>query len=364
MASLIGGSWESPTEVADRTYSSGKELKPEMRVTVNKWMKVGSVVGTAIVVAVVILVSQEAFRGSGPNRAAPVGRQHLQVHAKPQSQEVANIFVPKGGVDQAVAVDEAQQIANEHRELPESARGDLLSFIFAGKPEGLRDSEWQERVNVILNSLRDQQGGADSSQEGLTRLLEEMAASDPDPILQMYAMQHLSLWYPRIEDAEERMQVLDLLTQILGQKGERSRGSALQALSDIARNGAAQEVQQAMEVMAAGTLMEQAAAILGDRDEKVDVRICALQACVADGQKEVLISLRDIATNTEENTVLRKSALNGIGRLGTLGDLALLEIVRSEDVRCSVASEAAIKRLKIRHPAARLSRGDAGGNTF
>ena len=62
--------------------------------------------------------------------------------------------------------------------------------------------------------------------------------------------------------------------------------------------------------------------------------------------------------------MLRKAALNGTGRLGTLGDLALLEIVRSEDFQCAVASEAAIKHLKTRHPAARLSRADDGRKTF
>jgi hypothetical protein len=261
-----------------------------------------------------------------------------------------------GGEQNREAIDKAEQIANEHRELPDAARGDLLSFISDGKPKALLDSEWQERVNVILNSLRDQQTGADASHQGLTRLLVEMAAADGDAILRMYAMQHLGLWYPRIEDAAERAQVLELLAQILRMKGERSRGSALQALSDIARNGASEEVAQAL---AGSNLMEQSEAILTDRSEAADVRICALQACVAHGHKAALNPLREIATNAGENTVLRKAAIHGIGELGNIVDLELLELVRSEEVRCSVASAAAIMHLKNRLSARSLL--SAGG---
>lgn len=266
-----------------------------------------------------------------------------------------------GGEKNREAIDNAEQIANEHRELPDAARGDLLAFISAGKPKALLDSEWQERVNVILNSLRDQQTGAASRHQGLTRLLVEMAAADSDPILRMYAMQHLGLWYPRIADAADRAEVLELLAQILRMKGERSRGSALQALSDIARNGASEEVEQAL---AGSNLMEQAEGILSDRSEAADVRICALQACVAHAHKNVLNPLREIATNGGENTVLRKAAIHGIGELGNIADLELLELVRSEEVRCSVASEAAITHLKNRHPAARLPGAAGTGNSF
>ena len=89
----------------------------------------------------------------------------------------------------------------------------------------------------------------------------------------------------------------------------------------------------------------------------------SLQACVAHAHKDVFNPLREIATNAGENTVLRKTAIHGIGELGNIVDLELLELVRSEDVRCSVASEAAITHLKNRHPAARLPSAAGTGNS-
>ena len=266
-----------------------------------------------------------------------------------------------GGKPNREAVDLAEQITDEHREMPDRARDDLLSFISAGKPDGLMDYEWQERVNVVLNALRVQ--GADTGERaaGLTELLMEMAASDPDPILRMYAMQHLALWYPRIRDADERRQVLGLLKQILDVKGERSRGSALQALSDIARNGAHQEVELALE---GSPIVERAKSILSDQGETADVRICALQACVVHAHEGVLVNLRAIATNADENTVLRKAALHGLGGMGGAQDVDLLELVGNEDSRCAAAAQAALDVLRKRFPSVRPPGAKESANTF
>ncbi len=216
----------------------------------------------------------------------------------------------------------------------------LLAYISQPKPEALKEGEWQERVNEILNFLRGQSGGV----VGLADLLRHMVVEDPDPVMRMYALQHLSMWVPEEPVAENRAAMIALLKRLAETPGDPLAGSAVLFLDDLSRNPNLADVEKV-----SGTVIEtQALRLAEDAKSKPDVRITALHTCAARGLSDAAPAARRIAADNSLMIPLRKAAIYSLGQLGSAEDQAFIESLGKTSEVLTEATIPALKSLRRR----------------
>jgi hypothetical protein len=158
-------------------------------------------------------------------------------------------------------------------------RDALLAYLTQPQPPTLSSGEWEERVNEILNLLRTQPGGV----PGLSVLMLHMAEHDPNPVLRMYALQHIAMWIPDEPTPEKREAMVKYLDQLLQRPNDPLAGSALVFLTDLEHSG---HIPSSAETDA----QFQAAALnlITNPATRPDVKISVLHACVDRKQNDIL----------------------------------------------------------------------------
>lgn len=261
------------------------------------------------------------------------------------SEEKDGAFAPEGGEDHRLTQDRIMGWIRDGRSLTAEDRGSLLSFLSQGQPEGMTSGEWEERVNEILNLLRSQPGGV----SGLADLILKMAAEDANPVLRMYALQHIVMWIPDEPLEEIREKMMGYLRQLSWSPDDPLAGSAVLFLSDLKRDGKLPE-----GFVADGEIGETALRIAADATASVDVRIAAFHACVDQGvgegmanrRPEIAATARLIAADASLMIPLRKAAIHTIGRFGGAEDRELLESIAEQNRDFTAATTPALERLE------------------
>jgi HEAT repeat protein len=202
-------------------------------------------------------------------------------------------------------------IARERSELAPSETAALLERIQSAKPEGMDTLLWEHEVNSTLNALRAQPEVV----PGLTDALLTMAADSDNPVLRLYALQHVAQIHSR-ETPAAREQIEQALVAHAMDDDRKMAGAALVFLGDIDATSLSDETR--------GQLAARAVALVRDPDSPSDVRISAIHACVAAGYKEALPGLRETVADASANVVERRAAIHALGRLGGQDELALL----------------------------------------
>ena len=227
-------------------------------------------------------------------------------------------------------------IKNQQVLTPED-RDALLAYLTQPQPPTLSSGEWEERVNEILNLLRTQQGGV----PGLAELMLQMAEQDPNPVLRMYALQHIAMWIPDEPTPEKREAMVKYLHQLLQRPSNPLAGSALLFLTDLEHSG---HIPRSAETDA----QFQAAALnlITNPATRPDVKISVLHACVDRKQNDILPTARTIAADETQMIPLRKAAIHSIARMGTIEDIPLLESLAAENKDLHAATTPALENLK------------------
>jgi hypothetical protein len=261
------------------------------------------------------------------------------------SEEKNGVFAAVGWEDHRQTQDLIMGWIREGRVLSVEDRESFLSFVGQGQPEGMASGEWEERVNEILNLLRSQSGGV----PGLAETMLKMAEEDTNPVLRMYALQHIAMWIPDEPSGESRKAMIDYLRQLSLLPDDPLAGSAVLFLSDLERGkklpkGFAPD----------GMIAETALRIASDATASPDVRIAALHACVDQGvgegmanrRPEIAATARLIAADTSLMIPLRKAAIHTIGMFGTEEDAALLESLSVNAPTLADATKPAMGKLR------------------
>jgi hypothetical protein len=256
-------------------------------------------------------------------------------------EERDGAYTAEGGENHRRTQDLIMGWRREGRALLAEDAKELLSFLGQGQPEGLASGEWEERVNEILNLLRSQSGEV----TGLAETMLKMAAEDPNPILRMYALQHIAMWIPDEPSAESREAMIDHLRKLSLLPNDPLAGSAVLFLSDLERGGSIANRRP--------EIAETALRIASDATASPDVRIAALHACVDQGvgegmanrRPEIAATARLIAADTSLMIPLRKAAIHTIGMFGTQEDVKLLEPLSEQAPALADAISPAIGKL-------------------
>ncbi len=238
------------------------------------------------------------------------------------------------------ALEIADTIAREHTAFSDAEASHLLDFVSGSKPSGLTRSDWQHLVNSLFNALRTRP--AAPARERLSLVFANMAEKDADPVMRLYALQHISFWLPHEQHPARKQQLADLLLR-MSQAGDQA-GCATMVMSDLQRAGSLPQNQET------NTMIDQAALRLAsDPDAVTTARVSAIHTLADRGQTESLPELRSIAMARHEHIVLRKAAIFAIGRLGNLSDdRDRLKRLASEHRRLAQAAEPAIQSLVSR----------------
>lgn len=271
----------------------------------------------------------------------PVPSSPPLVPLSPEERDGA--FAAEGGEDHRLTQDRILGWIREGRVLSNEDEESLLTFLSQGQPKWMASGEWEERVNEILNLLRSQPGGV----PGLAEAMLKMAAEDANPVLRMYALQHIAMWIPEEPSEESRAAMMGYLRKLSWSADDPLAGSAVLFLSDLERDGELPE-----GFAADGEIGETALRIASDATAPPDVRIAALHACVDQGQfadrrrPEIAATARAIAADTSLMIPLRKAAIHTIGRFGGAEDRELLESIAEENRDFMAATKPALERLE------------------
>jgi|GEM_PF-1973047 len=253
------------------------------------------------------------------------------------SEEKEGAFAAKGGEEHRLTQDSIMEWIRNGQVLTAEDRNELLAFIAQPQPESMETGEWEERVNEILNLLRAQPGGV----PGLADLMMKMAAEAPNPVMRMYALQHIAMWIPDEPSEESRKAMMDYLQRLASFPDDPLAGSAVLFLSDIQRNGSLPN-----DMSADGMIGETALRIASDATASPDVRIAALHACVDQGTATALPAARLIAADSALMIPLRKAAIHTIGEFGTEDDVGLLESLGGGEPALAGATLPAVEKLR------------------
>ena len=252
-------------------------------------------------------------------------------------EERDGAFAADGGEDHRSTQERIMGWIRDGRSLSEEDRESLLSFLRQGQPKGMAAGEWEERVNEILNLLRSQSGRV----PGLAEAMMKMAQGDANPVLRMYALQHIAMWIPEEPSKESREAMMGYLRELSWSADDPLAGSAVLFLSDLERDGELPE-----GFVADGKIVETALRIASDSSAKPDVRIAALHACVDQGTAAALPAARIIAADASLMIPLRKAAIHTIGQFGLPDDAALLKSLAAELPSLAAATVPALARIE------------------
>ncbi len=250
-----------------------------------------------------------------------------------------------GGEEHRLTQDRIMGWIRDGRVLSAEDRESLLAFLGQGQPEGMEPGEWEERVNEVLNLLRSQSGEV----PGLVETMLRMAAEDTNPVLRMYALQHIAMWIPDEPSEESREAMMGYLRKLSLLPDDPLAGSAVLFLSDLERVG-----KLPKGFAPDGTIAVTALRIASDATASADVRISALHACVDQGvgesmanrRPEIAATARKIAADASLMIPLRKAAIHTIGMFGTQDDVKLLEPLSEKAPALADATSPAIGKLR------------------
>jgi hypothetical protein len=244
-------------------------------------------------------------------------------------------YAAEGGENHRLTQERIMGWRRDGRVLAAADRESLLSFLGQGQLQGMTSGEWEERVNEILNLLRSQPGGV----PGLAEAMMKMAEEDANPVLRMYALQHIAMWIPDEPSKDSREEMMGYLRK-LSWSDNPLAGSAVLFLSDLERGGELPE-----GFVADGQIAATALRIASDPTAPPDVRIAALHACVDQGTATALPAARAIAADGSLMIPLRKAAIHTIGQFGTIEDRIFLEEMERRDPGLAAATKPALDKL-------------------
>ena len=209
----------------------------------------------------------------------------------------------------------------------------LLDTLHAGGHPDWDPGYRQWFYNSAFNALH-----RSEASQPLTRLLAGLAEKDPDPILRLYALQHIGT-----QRANGRLsgplalEIHELLRRLLGTDPATS-GTVIDLLATWDGEGNSSDPAS----------RARAAAMAEDRSLATDVRITALHTA----GPESLAPARRLAVDTSEPVLLRKAAIACIGRHGGEADFADLKKLSGESSRLAQAADPALTAIQQRlsHP--------------
>ena len=312
-------------------------------------MMPGLVLAFCVAIIATSCREQPAAGKQSPETAKPKRLETSSTEPKPLDV----VMNPEGGKGQEAALGEMIERAKEGWHLKDGEIQRLLAFISGPKPESMREGEWEERVNVILNLLRRQaegsSGGSLRPVPGLTDYLLSTADRNPNFVLRVYALQHLALWHAKEVDAGKQREIVAKLEELANRPGDRAAGSAVLMLADIwggggGKNPADVEANpEGEQAMRAGIRR-----LIADSNAPADARVSAIHASVDLGDTVSLPELRRIAMDTASIGPLRKAAIHALGRLGEEEDLELLISLPQDDRYLAQAIGPAREKLLTR----------------
>lgn len=332
-------------------------------------------VGVVTTLSVTVLVLRQSQNRQVSGSLPPIPERVHDVNCRRLTSPEKDLALSdKTGEGHSLAVSSLVELASLRTQLSASELAELLAFISSPKPANLNDGEWEERVNVILNLLRTQSGVFDDGSDGqggvfagasnrksgyvvpgLSDVLLEMAANNPSKVLRLYAMQHLSLWFPRESDGEKRRQMVELLESISQEARDETAGCAVLMLADMRREeigigtlDVPNEVNGIDWKRVDQVIADASQQLVGEKAARADVRISAIHTCVDRKDGTALPAMRQIAEDVKLVSPLRKAAIYAIGQLGNSEDLTLLASLPQDDGNLSLAVLPAQKELELK----------------
>jgi HEAT repeat protein len=255
---------------------------------------------------------------------------------KPPIDEVPMRPVPERNAEpdtgQRETIRARDAIAREQRVLPPTEAAELLQHIQSAQPPGMNTALWEQEVNSTLNALRAQP----ELVPGLTDALLAMAKDSENPVLRLYALQHIAQVHSR-ETPEGKQTIEKALVEHALDDSRKMAGAALGFLGDIQPTSLSDETRE--------RLAARAIKLTRDPDAPIDVRVSAIHACAAAGNQTAIPSLRETAADASANTVERRAAIHALGQLGGPDELAFLTSLASADSLLEPALRPAIERL-------------------
>ncbi len=223
--------------------------------------------------------------------------------------------------------------------LPETQEA-IITYLSSPKPSSIESGLWHERVNELFNLLRAQPDEV----PGFSELLVHMSSSDPDPVLRMYALQHISLWIPKEPVKANKAEMIEFLEKLAADEMNPLSGSAIMFLCDLNRKGSIPERIESTEIIESSALR-----IIADNNSRADVRICALHVSAERKLVKAAVDSRHIAQDSSLMVPLRKAAIYTLGEIGTTEDIEFLESLAVSSDVLNAATTPAIKRINVRN---------------
>lgn len=264
---------------------------------------------------------------------------HLNPPFKLPAEQVESGLNEESGEAHSMALDVIMEWIEHQLVLTEEDRDVMLAFLAQSRPQNMTAGDWQERVNEILNFLRSQPSGV----PGLSDLLVKMTSNDPDPVIRMYALQHIALWVPDEPDAKNKEQMISFLERLAGDSSDSLAGSAVIFLNDLDCSGDLPSRFDTAELIDRAAMR-----LVADKSARPDVRICALHAGAARGIEGIVPESRNIALDSTLMVPLRKAAIYSLGEVGATEDIEFLESLSNQNPVLEPAIQPAIRRIEFR----------------
>jgi len=201
------------------------------------------------------------------------------------------------------------------------------------------DNESRSDENWLRNVMLDRLTQQPNLPAGLAVVLISIY-QDPqqDVVMRDYAIQHINPAYDRA-NTDDKAALNLVLWQAAGETDSSIAGTALLALSDLARSNAEFDRDQ---------IAQTALKLAGDDNCGELARITAVQLCGQMGVQQASALIQQLARQTG-SIPLRISAIAALGNLGDQGaETFLQEIAAGSEDRLKPAAETALKRLKKR----------------
>ena len=206
----------------------------------------------------------------------------------------------------------------------------LLEMVKSG---GHNDWDIEETLWTFNNAFNVLHLGDD--QEGLSRLLQDLAVNHPHMTMRNYAVQHIEVQrgYGNLEGKLADELYASLMDLAKEDKGDVT-GAALLALINW----------NDTDAPASQELIDLALNVAADTELTTEVRVTALHAA---GEQALGLS-RAIAPDTSQPIHMRKAAIGCIGQHGTEEDTKTLHMLAGENFRIAQATKPAIEGIRHR----------------